>query len=210
MADFDLDQSSTQAQQPIGGSTDVTSPAYQAALVNQYGINTAPAFQQGQRSLQSDLAAHGLDNSGAAAAGSANLEQSRTAQMGNEAEQVGAGQAQQGFEKQTAATAQQYALQRIQQEQANAMELERAKQSFEQQQGMMQGIEGAASGAGQIAGDIYGGGDVRKLTDQMLAMYKPAAAPAASATLPGGLPAGVTEYPDQPGTGYGAYDLLPA
>ena len=195
-------QPSTEQQLPIGGNTDVTSPAYQQAMVQQYGISTQPQYVQGQRNLSSDLAAKGIDNSGYAAAGEAGLEQSRQEQMGNEAATVGAGQAQQGFEKQQAATAQQYALDRMQQEQSNAMALQSAHQDFEQQQATMNAIGAGASGVGQIVGDAYGAGAVTPIMKQLMAQYANNPQADTTAPAPDDLPA--TDIPPPPSQ-YGAY-----
>jgi hypothetical protein len=169
--DFDLSQPATGQQDPLGGNVDVTSPEYQKAMVNRYALSTQPGYVQSQRDLASGLAARGMNESGAAAAGEANLAQSRAAGIGQEASQVGQQQSGQSFEKQQAATAQNYAMARLQQEQTNAMELQKAQEAFQQHQSTMQDVGAIGSGLGSIAGTYIGAAPAEALSQQLMKMY---------------------------------------
>ena len=152
-----LQQESTSQYAVPNGQTDVQSPQYQQQLVSNYAASSNPAYQQSQRDLRSNMAARGMDNGGLAASEQAGLAQSRAADVGKYAANVGNQQAQQGFEQQRAATAQQYALQQESARAADQMKMMQSQQQYGTQQAQ-NGMWGQAlGGAGSIIGSMYGG-----------------------------------------------------
>lgn len=86
-------QPSTKRVEELPEGTLPTSEAFGKNLVERYGVQTAPAFKEAQRRARSNVHAAGLGGSGIEQSNQLGLEQSRMADMGRFAGEVGEKQA---------------------------------------------------------------------------------------------------------------------